>query len=92
MSDFVHDAVSRGAKVICGGSPRPDLGPNFFEPTVITNVDSTMKLFQEETFGPILAVQTMPKKRLRARMTRRFHWLPAFGRATSSVAKRSHGA
>jgi acyl-CoA reductase-like NAD-dependent aldehyde dehydrogenase len=59
MSDFVHDAVSRGAKVICGGSPRPDLGPNFFEPTVITDVDSTMKLFQEETFGPILALQTV---------------------------------
>jgi len=57
MSDLVHDAVSHGAKVLCGGKPRPDLGPNFFEPTVITNVDSKMKLFQEETFGPILAVQ-----------------------------------
>ena len=57
MSELVHDAVSRGAKVLCGGMPRPDLGANFFEPTVITNVDSSMKLFQEETFGPILAVQ-----------------------------------
>jgi succinate-semialdehyde dehydrogenase/glutarate-semialdehyde dehydrogenase len=59
MSDLVHDAVSRGAKVLCGGKARPDVGPNFFEPTVITNVDSTMKLFQDETFGPILAVQTV---------------------------------
>jgi acyl-CoA reductase-like NAD-dependent aldehyde dehydrogenase len=59
MSDLVHDAVSRGAKVLCGGDARPDLGPNFFEPTVIANVDSTMKLFQDETFGPILAVQTV---------------------------------
>jgi acyl-CoA reductase-like NAD-dependent aldehyde dehydrogenase len=49
--------VSRGARVLCGGHPRVDLGPNFFEPTVITNVGSTMKLFQEETFGPILAIQ-----------------------------------
>jgi acyl-CoA reductase-like NAD-dependent aldehyde dehydrogenase len=57
MSDLIHDAVSRGARVMCGGAARPDLGPNFFEPTVITNVDATMKLFQEETFGPILAVQ-----------------------------------
>ena len=57
MSDLVHDAVSRGAKVLCGGNSRPDLGPNFFEPTVITRVDSSMKLFQEETFGPILAMQ-----------------------------------
>ena len=57
MSDLVHDAVSRGAKVLCGGNSRPDLGPNFFEPTVIAGVDSSMKLFQEETFGPILAMQ-----------------------------------
>ena len=60
MVDLVEDAVSRGARILCGGHPRVDLGPNFFEPTVITNVDSTMKLFQEETFGPILAMQTVP--------------------------------
>jgi succinate-semialdehyde dehydrogenase/glutarate-semialdehyde dehydrogenase len=59
MIDLVDDAVSRGASVLCGGSARPDLGPNFFEPTVITGVDSTMKLFQEETFGPILAIQVV---------------------------------
>jgi succinate-semialdehyde dehydrogenase/glutarate-semialdehyde dehydrogenase len=59
MNELVHDAVARGAKVACGGHPRPDLGPNFFEPTVITGVDSTMRLFQEETFGPILAIQAV---------------------------------
>ena len=59
MRELIEDAVSRGATVLCGGDARPDLGPNFFEPTVIKNVDSTMKIFQEETFGPILAVQTV---------------------------------
>jgi len=59
MSDLIRDAVSRGARVLCGGHPRPDLGPNFFEPTVIAGVDSSMKLFQEETFGPILALQNV---------------------------------
>jgi acyl-CoA reductase-like NAD-dependent aldehyde dehydrogenase len=59
MSDLVLDAVSRGAKVLCGGKSRPDLGPNFFEPTAIAGVDSSMKLFQEETFGPILAIQVV---------------------------------
>jgi acyl-CoA reductase-like NAD-dependent aldehyde dehydrogenase len=59
MSELVADAISRGAKVLCGGCARPDLGPNFFEPTVISGVDSSMKLFQEETFGPILAVQVV---------------------------------
>ena len=59
MSDLIEDAVARGAKVLCGGNPRPDLGPNFFEPTVIVGLDSSMKLFQEETFGPILAIQSV---------------------------------
>ena len=59
MSDLVDDAVSRGAKVCCGGKSRPDLGANFFEPTIIAGVDSSMKLFQEETFGPILAIQAV---------------------------------
>ncbi len=57
MKDLLDDAVSRGAKILCGGNARPDLGPCFFEPTVITDVDSSMRLFQEETFGPVLAVQ-----------------------------------
>jgi acyl-CoA reductase-like NAD-dependent aldehyde dehydrogenase len=59
MSDLVNDAVARGARVLCGGKPRPELGSNFFGPTVIAGVNSSMKLFQEETFGPILAMQTV---------------------------------
>lgn len=59
MLDLVEDAVARGARVLCGGTTRPDLGPNFFEPSVITGADSSMRLFQEETFGPILAMQTV---------------------------------
>jgi acyl-CoA reductase-like NAD-dependent aldehyde dehydrogenase len=59
MIDLVDDAVSRGANLLCGGSARPELGPNFFEPTIIAGVDSSMKLFQEETFGPILAIQAV---------------------------------
>jgi acyl-CoA reductase-like NAD-dependent aldehyde dehydrogenase len=57
MTALIDDAIARGAKVLCGGKPRPDLGPNFFEPTVIVDVDTASRLFQEETFGPILAIQ-----------------------------------
>ena len=56
MSDLIVDAVQKGARVLCGGRPRPDLGPNFFEPTVIQGVNTSMKLFQDETFGPILSI------------------------------------
>jgi acyl-CoA reductase-like NAD-dependent aldehyde dehydrogenase len=59
MQALIEDAVQRGAKVLCGGQPRPDLGANFFAPTVIADVDSSARLFQEETFGPILAIQTV---------------------------------
>ena len=59
MSDLIADALERGARVLCGGRARPDLGPNFFEPTVLTGVDSSMQLFRDETFGPILSVQVV---------------------------------
>jgi acyl-CoA reductase-like NAD-dependent aldehyde dehydrogenase len=59
MSELIADAVQRGAKVLCGGRPRPELGESFFEPTVLTGVDSSMQLFRDETFGPILAVQVV---------------------------------
>jgi acyl-CoA reductase-like NAD-dependent aldehyde dehydrogenase len=57
MTTLIEDSVAHGAKVLYGGNPRPDLGPNFFEPTVIIDVHSSSRLFQEETFGPILAIQ-----------------------------------
>jgi acyl-CoA reductase-like NAD-dependent aldehyde dehydrogenase len=59
MSELIGDAVTHGASVLCGGHPRPDLGANFFEPTVIAGANPSMRLFQEETFGPILAVQSV---------------------------------
>lgn len=52
----IEDAVERGARVLTGGRPRPDLGPLFFEPTILVDVDHTMAVMREETFGPILPV------------------------------------
>lgn len=50
------DAVARGARILCGGRRRPELGPGFFEPTVVTGVTPEMLLMREETFGPVLPV------------------------------------
>ncbi len=55
----LRDAVSRGGRILTGGRRRPDLGPCFFEPTVIVDVDHSMQLMQEETFGPVLAIRTV---------------------------------
>ncbi len=53
--DHVADAVARGAKALTGGV-KPD-GPGFFyPPTVLVNVDHSMKIMREETFGPVLPI------------------------------------
>ncbi|MCB1057191.1 MAG: succinate-semialdehyde dehydrogenase (NADP(+)), partial [Acidobacteria bacterium] len=52
----VDDAVAQGARVITGGKARPDLGPTFFEPTILVGVREGMEMFREETFGPVVAV------------------------------------
>ncbi|MBP2479473.1 succinate-semialdehyde dehydrogenase/glutarate-semialdehyde dehydrogenase [Crossiella equi] len=52
----VADAVAKGAEVLCGGSARPDLGPAFFEPTVLAGVTKDMLCGTVETFGPVVAL------------------------------------
>ena len=54
----VEDAVAKGAHVLTGGRPRPDLGPYFYEPTLLQDVREDMTLFADETFGPVVAIST----------------------------------
>lgn len=49
----LDDALSKGATVLSGGRPRPDLGPWFFEPTLLTGVTPDMRVYAEETFGAL---------------------------------------
>lgn len=49
----VQDATKKGAKAIIGGHKMPDLGPHFYEPTVLTGMTKDMQLAHEETFGPV---------------------------------------
>lgn len=49
----VNDAVKHGAKVLVGGQKLPELGNNFYAPTVIRDMTSDMQLASEETFGPV---------------------------------------
>ncbi len=59
VSDHVADAVAKGARVLAGGRRREDLGGYFFEPTVLTGVNNTMKVMTEETFGPVLPIMVV---------------------------------
>lgn len=49
----IKDAVAQGGKVLTGGEALPDLGANFFQPTVIRDMSANMQLAHEETFGPV---------------------------------------
>ncbi|EGM69104.1 NADP-dependent succinate-semialdehyde dehydrogenase [Shewanella sp. HN-41] len=52
VQSHLIDAIAKGASVLAGGRVH-DLGGNFFEPTVLTNVDKSMRVAREETFGPL---------------------------------------
>jgi succinate-semialdehyde dehydrogenase/glutarate-semialdehyde dehydrogenase len=56
VQSHVEDAVANGARVLAGGRARPDIGPYFYEPTILENVDERMTLFGEETFGPVVSI------------------------------------
>jgi len=56
VSAHVDDATAKGAKVIAGGRARPDIGPLFYEPTVLTDVTSEMECADSETFGPVVSI------------------------------------
>ena len=55
VRSHVQDAIDKGAEVRVGGNASDGPG-QFFEPTVLTGVDHTMKIMTEETFGPTLPV------------------------------------
>jgi len=52
----VNDAISKGAKLLAGGNPRPDIGPYFYEPTILTGASPDMALYADETFGPVISL------------------------------------
>ena len=56
VTEHVEDAKAKGARVLAGGRPRPDVGPCFYEPTLLESVRDGMTLFRDETFGPVVAI------------------------------------
>lgn len=56
VKKHVDDAVSKGARVLTGGNARPDLGPLFYEPTLLADVPDDAICFAEETFGPVVSI------------------------------------
>jgi acyl-CoA reductase-like NAD-dependent aldehyde dehydrogenase len=58
VEEHVNDAIAHGARVLTGGRRAESLAGPFYEPTVLTDVNHTMAVMREETFGPVLPVMT----------------------------------
>jgi acyl-CoA reductase-like NAD-dependent aldehyde dehydrogenase len=58
LEEQVRDAVEKGAKVLLGGKRAAGKG-YYFEPTVLTGVDNTMKVMRDESFGPVIGIQVV---------------------------------
>lgn len=56
MREHVADAEAKGARIVAGGKARPEIGPFFYEPTVLADVTPEMDVYREETFGPLVAI------------------------------------
>lgn len=56
VEKHVADAEANGATILIGGKARPDLGPFFFEPTVLEGVTPEAECFANETFGPLVSL------------------------------------
>ena len=58
VAEKVDEAVQGGAVCVTGGSRLPEVGPNFYEPTILTNVDRNSRIWNLETFGPVVAIRS----------------------------------
>lgn len=56
INALIKDALKKGAVIKFGGKARKDLGKWYFEPTIITNISSSMEILHKETFGPLISV------------------------------------
>src|SRR5215212_4824312 len=56
VTQHVDDAVGKGATVLAGGRARPDIGPYFYEPTILSGVREGMDVYEDETFGPVVSL------------------------------------
>ncbi|HUJ94633.1 MAG TPA: aldehyde dehydrogenase family protein [Terriglobales bacterium] len=65
----VENAILKGARVLAGGTRLPELGRNFYAPTVLADVTHDMRVMREETFGPLLPVMPFDSEQEAVRLT-----------------------
>jgi succinate-semialdehyde dehydrogenase/glutarate-semialdehyde dehydrogenase len=63
VQGLVEDAVSKGAKILAGGHLPRDKPGQFYPPTVLINLNKSMKIWEEEVFGPVSCI--LPQSHLK---------------------------
>ncbi len=76
LESLVDDACRSGARLIAGGRPRPRCRGTYFEPTVLTGVDESMRLWREPAPGPVVAISSVQAP---ADAARRVRDIPGYG-------------
>ena len=76
VQSHVDDAVAKGATVVTGGKARPDLGPAFFEPTILEGTTKDMLAGSTETFGPVVSLYSLRHRRRGRRAGQRHRLRP----------------
>ena len=56
VSQFVERAIAEGARLVTGGRVMDEIGPNFFAPTVLTDIPLGAEILHKEVFGPVIAL------------------------------------
>ncbi|MEM1413522.1 MAG: aldehyde dehydrogenase family protein [Myxococcota bacterium] len=56
IEGLLEDATAKGGRLLVGGKRAPELGPQFFQPTVLVDVDHSMRIVHEEQFGPVMSI------------------------------------
>jgi succinate-semialdehyde dehydrogenase/glutarate-semialdehyde dehydrogenase len=56
IHEKVEESLDQGASCVEGGEPLPRIGPNFYAPTILTNVSPDSRIWKTETFGPVAAI------------------------------------
>jgi succinate-semialdehyde dehydrogenase/glutarate-semialdehyde dehydrogenase len=59
VEDHIQDAKEKGAHILVGGEKMKDVPGYYFKPTVLAQVDHSMKIMTEETFGPVLPIMVV---------------------------------
>lgn len=75
LERHIKDATNKGATILCGGQRVADVAGYFFQPTILSNMNSTMMTSEEEIFGPFLGLYSFDTEDEAVQMANHTSWV-----------------